>query len=100
MGDTMGQLARLCLPLSTPDAVNILREAHECATHTRVEIACDGGAGRTGTALALLACMSGVPACDAVAWVRKHYRRGAVETPWQRRWVTRSAIALLDQDGR
>ena len=53
----------------------------------RVELACGGGTGRTGTALACLAVLDGVPAADAVAWVRTHYRRRAVETPAQRRFV-------------
>jgi len=37
----------------------------------------------------VLAVLSGVPSADAVAWVRDHYHPRAVETPWQRRWVTR-----------
>ena len=53
----------------------------------RVEIACDGGRGRTGTALACLAVLDGTPSEDAVAYVRAHYDRHAVETPWQRRYV-------------
>ena len=53
----------------------------------RVELACAGGTGRTGTALACLAVLDGVPAHDAVDWVRTHYRRRAVETPAQRRMV-------------
>jgi hypothetical protein len=53
----------------------------------RVELACGGGNGRTGTALACLAVLDGVPAGDAVDWVRARYRRRAVETPAQRRFV-------------
>jgi hypothetical protein len=52
-----------------------------------VEVACYGGAGRTGTVMACLATLAGVPAGDAVAWVRENYNERAVETPWQRRWV-------------
>jgi protein-tyrosine phosphatase len=55
----------------------------------RVEIACSGGNGRTGTALACLAVLDGVPAAAAVTYVRVHYARHAVETPWQRRYVSR-----------
>lgn len=83
------------LPRSTPDCVAALREAHERAATERVEIACGGGTGRTGTALALLAVLSGVAPGDAVAWVRKHYRPGAVEVPWQRRWIRRTAGSSL-----
>ena len=55
----------------------------------RVEVACGGGKGRTGTALALLAVMDGLPAELAVAYVRERYSAHAVETPWQRRFVAR-----------
>ncbi len=53
----------------------------------RVEVACRGGVGRTGTALAALAVLDGLPAPDAVRWVRGRYHPRAVETPWQRRWL-------------
>lgn len=76
-------------PRDTADAVEALRTAHERAHTERVEIACGGGVGRTGTALAYLAILSGVQAHDAVRWVREHYHPRAVETPWQRRWVLR-----------
>jgi protein-tyrosine phosphatase len=55
----------------------------------RVEFGCGGGRGRTGTALACLAVLDGVPAGEAVAYVRQHYSRHAVETPWQRGFVKR-----------
>ena len=38
----------------------------------RVEVGCLGGHGRTGTALACLAVLSGYPAGDAVNWTRAH----------------------------
>jgi hypothetical protein len=53
----------------------------------RVEVACGGGRGRTGTALACIAVLDGVPADEAVAYVRRHYHPRAVETPWQKRYV-------------
>lgn len=74
-------------PASTPDAMAALRVAYERSASERVEVACGGGVGRTGTALAAIAVMAGVPAPEAVAWVRSHYHPHAVETPWQRRWV-------------
>ncbi|WP_078910596.1 protein phosphatase [Streptomyces sp. NRRL S-87] len=55
----------------------------------RVEVACGGGYGRTGTALACLAVLDGLPGGEAVAFVRRHYSPRAVETPWQRRFVGR-----------
>ena len=82
------------LPDSTDDATTALREAWERAGEERVEIGCGGGIGRTGTALALLATMSGVAPEDAVAWVRSHYHRRAVETGRQRRWVEQTATLL------
>jgi hypothetical protein len=57
----------------------------------RVEIADYGGRGRTGTALALLAVFDGVPGDEAVGYVRQHYDRHAVETPWQKRYVRRTS---------
>jgi len=77
------------LPTDRAQAVAALREAWERAATQRVEIACGGGRGRTGTALACLAVLDGVPATEAVGYVRRHYHPRAVETPWQRRYVAR-----------
>ncbi|GAB2522586.1 protein-tyrosine phosphatase family protein [Nocardiopsis aegyptia] len=77
------------LPSDRTAAGEALREAWTRAGGERVELACMGGQGRTGTALACLAVLDGVPADEAVAYVRAHYLSGAVETPWQRRFVTR-----------
>lgn len=52
-----------------------------------VEIGCLGGHGRTGTALACLATLSGVAADEAVAWVRSAYCGDAVETAEQEAFV-------------
>ena len=76
-------------PASTEDAMAALREAYERSARERVEVACGGGVGRTGTALAAIAVLAGIPPAEAVAWVRRHYNARAVETPWQRRWVNR-----------
>jgi protein-tyrosine phosphatase len=77
------------LPADPAATAAALREAWARADAERVEIACGGGLGRTGTALACLAVVDGVPNDRAVDYVRRHYSRGAVETPWQRRFVTR-----------
>jgi hypothetical protein len=53
----------------------------------RVEVGCAGGLGRTGTVLACMATLGGVPAADAVAWVRANYDDRAVETPAQEGWA-------------
>ncbi|MER7079998.1 hypothetical protein SAMN02982929_01657 [Saccharopolyspora kobensis] len=79
------------LPADRDHARQVLREAWERAEHERVELACGGGRGRTGTALACLAVIDGVPAAEAVAYVRAHYDRHAVETPWQKRYAAKYA---------
>jgi len=53
----------------------------------RVEIGCVGGLGRTGTVLACMAILAGVPANQAVEWVRATYDSRAVETIEQEEWV-------------
>jgi Swiss Army Knife protein, DSP-PTPase phosphatase domain len=52
-----------------------------------IEVGCLGGHGRTGTALACLAVLTGHPALDAVAWVRSNYCTKAVETPEQEAFI-------------
>jgi protein-tyrosine phosphatase len=79
------------LPTDHRAARELLREAWERAAAQRVEIACGGGRGRTGTALACLAVLDGVPGDEAVGYVRRNYHPRAVETPWQRRYARRFA---------
>ena len=52
-----------------------------------VEVGCLGGHGRTGTALACLAVLTGTPPGEAVAWVRAEYCEKAVETDEQHAFV-------------
>ena len=75
------------LPAEPADLRAALVEVLGRAGEERVEVACRGGNGRTGTALACLAVLDGVPAADAVAFVRAHYRPRAVETRGQARFV-------------
>ncbi|MEU6034949.1 protein-tyrosine phosphatase family protein [Actinomadura sp. NPDC047616] len=78
------------LPRDRDDAVRRIRALHERArAGEAVEVACGGGVGRTGTVIACLAVLAGLPPSDAVPWTREHHHPRAVETPWQRRWVTR-----------
>jgi len=79
------------LPADRAAARAALAEAWQRSQRERVEVACAGGRGRTGTALACLAVLDGVPPAEAVAWVRQHYDPKAVETPWQARFVRRFA---------
>jgi protein-tyrosine phosphatase len=68
-------------------AAAIVRLHAVAAGGRRAEVACGGGNGRTGTVVACLAVLAGVPAPEAVAWTRREYRRHAVETRGQKRWV-------------
>lgn len=77
------------LPSDRAATFDALREAWARASQSRIEVACGGGVGRTGTALACLAVLDGVPNREAIAYVRRHYARHAVETPWQRRFVAK-----------
>ncbi len=79
------------LPSDRHAARVALVELWERAAGQRVEVACGGGRGRTGTALACVAVLDGVPSAQAVDYVRRHYDGRAVETPWQRRYVARFA---------
>lgn len=78
------------IPTDRADALDALGEGLQRARDGQlVEVACHGGRGRTGTALAALAVLDGLPSAEAVRWVRRHYHPTAVETPWQARWVRR-----------
>jgi len=77
------------VPLDRRDALDALREAHRRACGgERVEVACHGGIGRTGTALAALAVLDGLTPAQALNWVRAGYHPKAIETPCQRHWLT------------
>lgn len=78
------------LPRDREQAIENIRDLHRRAGEGQlVEVACGGGVGRTGTVMSCLAILSGVPAGDAITWVRDNYHRRAVETPWQRSWIAR-----------
>jgi len=75
------------LPADAAQAREAFAAAWRRSATQRVEVGCAGGRGRTGTALACLAILDGVPAPGAVAYVRVHYAPGAVETQEQERFV-------------
>jgi protein-tyrosine phosphatase len=81
------------LPADRDEAADALRDTLARLAEDRVEIACNGGRGRTGTALACLVALDTGTTDGAVDYVRAHYDRHAVETPGQRRYVAR----FLDQ---
>jgi hypothetical protein len=78
------------LPRDHGLAARRIRAFHERArAGEAVEVACGGGVGRTGTVIACLAVLAGLDPAAAVAWTREHHHPRAVETPWQRRWISR-----------
>lgn len=77
------------LPLHSRAAWLVIEEAVQRSRRERMEVACGGGRGRTGTVLAAMAVLDGMDPDEAVRWVRREYHPGAVETPWQRRWLRR-----------
>ncbi len=77
----------LGLPTDPRRARRVLLDAWQRAGCERVELACGGGRGRTGTALACLAVLDGASPGGAVAHVRERYHPRSVETPWQRWFV-------------
>jgi hypothetical protein len=77
------------LPVDPGAAREAFTEAWARSAGERVEIGCAGGVGRTGTALACIAVLDGVPPGEAVGYVRRHYHPRAVETFRQRRFVRR-----------
>jgi hypothetical protein len=78
----------LGVPVDAGSLMRALRLVHEGArAGDHVEIGCLGGHGRTGTALACLAILSGCPPVDVIAWVRSAYCSQAIETPEQEAFV-------------
>jgi hypothetical protein len=52
-----------------------------------VEVGCLAGMGRTGTVLACMAILAGVPPTDAVSWVKWNYHPDAIANAEQEQWV-------------
>lgn len=85
----------LSVPSDRDAADEQIRDAFERArAGEKVEVACIGGHGRTGTVLACMAILAGVPAAEAVEWVRARYCRRAVQEPSQQYWIERYAERL------
>jgi Protein-tyrosine phosphatase len=83
------------LPADEADVFEAVVDLHRRARGGElVEIACYGGVGRTGTVLGCLTVLGGVPAPEAVAWVREHYHPSAVETQAQEQLIGRFARAV------
>jgi hypothetical protein len=73
------------------DSRALVGALHELLRRARggqvVELGCLGGHGRTGTALACLAALTGQSSRDAVSWVRANYCVKAVENREQEEFV-------------
>jgi len=69
----------------------ILKARERIVKGQTVEVACDGGTGRTGTVVACLAVLAGVPVSETVAWTRARYHKWAVEVPEQEALILRFA---------
>ncbi|MDZ7917357.1 MAG: protein-tyrosine phosphatase family protein [Rhodococcus sp. (in: high G+C Gram-positive bacteria)] len=82
------------LPSDRSAFARTLREVLERCVAERVEIACSGGLGRTGTALACLVALDGIRGHAAVDYVRQNYSHRAIETPWQSRFVKKYSTQL------
>ncbi|MCW4355195.1 protein-tyrosine phosphatase family protein [Hoyosella sp. YIM 151337] len=77
------------VPSDPSEAVRQLRSAHSLLATERVELCCGAGVGRTGTGLAALAVIDGMTPDDAVEFIHRTYHLRAVETPWQRKFLSR-----------
>src|SRR5437764_44979 len=85
----------LRLPAVEAEVLPTLTEAWQRAATERVEIACAGGHGRTGTALACLAILDGVPSTEAVAFVREHYDPHAVGLAFDSRYRRHGNVSAV-----
>ena len=74
-------------PIVTSSPRSLERLLARARSGDLVEVGCLGGHGRTGTALACLAVLTGAPPDGAVDWVRANYCPDAVETAEQRAFV-------------
>ena len=76
------------LPRHWELAADMIVDAYRRAADGQwVEVGCIGGHGRTGTALACMAVLAGVPFDEAPDWVRVNYCPEAGETDEQAWWV-------------
>jgi protein-tyrosine phosphatase len=82
------------LPRDPGHAIAAIRALHRRALSGEpVEVGCGGGVGRTGTALACLAVLSGLAPDEAIGFVRARHHPRAVETRGQRRWIDQFPVS-------
>jgi hypothetical protein len=76
------------LPSDWKIAAHMIIDAYEKAQAGYwVEVSCIGGHGRTGTVLAAMAVLAGLPSDVAIAYVRENYCNQAIETDQQMWWI-------------
>lgn len=83
-----------CLPVNKLEARHALQLTLKRAAHSRVDIACRGGVGRTGTALACIAILDGMDPASALKFIRNTYHPRAAETPWQQWYISNFASTI------
>lgn len=78
------------VPTNLKATAEAIKEFYLLANHgKKIEIGCIGGHGRTGTALACMAILAGVPAAQAGNWVKTNYCKEAIESQiqwWYIKW--------------
>lgn len=77
------------LPKNKAKFADAVQDLWTRAATERVEVACTGGLGRTGTTLACIAILDGIAPGRALQFVRDAYHPKAIETPWQKSFVHR-----------
>jgi len=78
----------LDVPLNDEEATAKIVAAFERArAGQEVEVGCQFGLGRTGTVIACMGLLAGIPAPDVVSWTKANYRKFAVETFEQQQWI-------------
>ena len=78
----------------------ILNAWQHAQSGRKVEVACIGGHGRTGTVLECMAVLAGIAPDAAVQWVRDEYCERAVQEPAQEYWMLRFAERQASQTTR
>lgn len=80
----------LDVPSDDEDAAAKIIGAFERAqAGQEVEVGCHFGLGRTGTVIACMGMLAGIPSGDVVSWTKTNYRKFAVETLEQQQWIRR-----------
>ena len=77
-----------CLPVNKLKALHALNVILKRGAYSRVDIACRGGVGRTGTALACIATLDGMDPTNTLKLIRDTYHPRAAETPWQQWYIS------------